>query len=836
MAVRGVHAAVKSLTVLPLAGLVALGLTSPALAGGPGPSAPALPGQLSCADTTMTSATTPTASTLGSGPSICDITFEQSGTVTFSRGVTSVDVIAVGGGGEGGDGTGSGNGGGGGGGGEVSAQTAVAVANGSALNVTVGAGGTGGSGDGADGASSSFGSVTATGGRGGKSGALGDGGGYGVAGIAGGTGVTGPTTVNGISVTASTVGGGGSGAGSAGVAGTASTGKAGDGGAGTTPTIGMFSSNTTAYSAGGGGGAAVPISAGIPVFPNTAGDGIALLSGYGGNSPNTQSYVGHVGFERPASGAYVNSGGGGGGGVSNAVGGVGGAGGSGVVRIRYELPVQIRYIVDNVNGWESLGAFGTTATIDGDTDPNGWQATNTGYTFAGWSTTSGGPTVDYVQGNTVTRSAYLPLYPVWQPNGATAPSGLTAASVTSSNSTFTWTNPSSGSWTGSQLAWRNGSSGPWTLVGSASTASTGSIALAAGSTVQVQVVGYYGSGTLTSTPISVTVPSNNSGGGSTPGPAPAPTPTPTPTPTPSATSSAAPSATPTPTPTPGGTVLPTGPLAPNLPGSNPAIPATGVPLGSSVLLVNGQPQTLTVKPATLTDEATGTSREPTALAIEGDGFTMTIAGLGSTGRPLGLTPDGALILEADRRAAVEGTGFQPNSDVELFLFSEPRYVGKVATDTAGNFKGSVPLPTDVPSGRHTLQSNGFTPDGSVRSISLGVQLEAEKTSTARRPATAKTTVYFASLSSVLDEAGKTKLRALVRKSGLKASKVQVVGYVQQGGSSANDKALSLDRAKAVARYLRSLGLRGAYAVNGEGVAKVSGALARKAGVEVRYLR
>lgn len=160
------------------------------------------------------------------------------------------------------------------------------------------------------------------------------------------------------------------------------------------------------------------------------------------------------------------------------------------------------------------------------------------------------------------------------------------------------------------------------------------------------------------------------------------------------------------------------PALPNLnpvsPGSNPNIPSSGVPLGQSVFLIDGQLSSVTVSPDSQSD--------PTALQIAGTGFTMELKGLGANGQPLGLDSTGALILESDRTAHVEGTGFKPNSDVEVYLFSNPRHVGTVRTDNSGNFNGNLAIPNDVPAGRHTLQSNGFSTTGQVRSLSLGVRL------------------------------------------------------------------------------------------------------------------
>lgn len=293
-----------------------------------------------------------------------------------------------------------------------------------------------------------------------------------------------------------------------------------------------------------------------------------------------------------------------------------------------------------------------------------------------------------------------------------------------------------------------------------------------------------------------------------PGPAPAP-----------------PQPTPTPAPTPTQTTTPPS-LDPITGGQNPNLPVGGVPLGGSVLLVNGQPAPVTVRP--------DAPRNATALDIEGPGFTMQLAGRTTNNRPLGLTPDGALILEQDRTAFTQGTGFQANSQVFLYLLSTPRFLGTVATDASGAFQGSVPLPMDIPAGRHTLQANGLTTDGAVRSLSLGVQVQ--KTSTRATVQRANTTVYFAALSPRLDATAKRSLDALVKGRKKAVTRIVVNGFVQGNDTTANDRSLSLARARAVARYLKSQGVTGAVTTRAEGVARETGAAGRKAVVTITYRR
>lgn len=235
-----------------------------------------------------------------------------------------VNYLVVAGGGGGGN-----SGAGGGAGGLL--QGATGIATGSAITVTVGAGGAGTSSAGSPGVSGSnsvFGSVVSNGGGGGgtfnltPTGASGASGGSG-GGAAGendsqvknlaGSGISGQGNAGGLSlgpIGQPYAAGGGGGAGTGGINGFHQNGPAGNGGAGIASDI---SGTRTAYAGGGAGGAA-----GSAVAPNSIG-------GAGGGGGTSSSYGGTAGS------GTANTGGGGGGGW----GGSGGAGGSGIVIISY---------------------------------------------------------------------------------------------------------------------------------------------------------------------------------------------------------------------------------------------------------------------------------------------------------------------------------------------------------------------------------------------------------------------------------------------------------------------------------------------------------------------
>jgi outer membrane protein OmpA-like peptidoglycan-associated protein len=263
--------------------------------------------------------------------------------------------------------------------------------------------------------------------------------------------------------------------------------------------------------------------------------------------------------------------------------------------------------------------------------------------------------------------------------------------------------------------------------------------------------------------------------------------------------------------------------APALPPLAPVI-ASRPPAGNAALLVNGFSVPATVFPVDANR----------AIRITGPGFWMALAGANSQGAPLGLTPDGALILESDRFASTWGSGFMKESPIKLYLFSQPVYLGDVLTNAQGEFLGQVQLPMSIPAGRHTIQANGYTPEGAVRSVSLPVIVQAATS----RPAVRKVAkiVTFAPLSATLTDASKAKLRAMARTVKARAVRTVAIGYVQGTVTTSNDLSLSTKRAKAVVTYLKSRGVKGVFIVRGEGKAKEAGSTARRVNVVISYVK
>ena len=303
---------------------------------------------------------------------------------------------------------------------------------------------------------------------------------------------------------------------------------------------------------------------------------------------------------------------------------------------------------------------------------------------------------------------------------------------------------------------------------------------------------------------------------------------------------------PTPTPTPNATATVAAAVAldpiPNQ--ANPNIPAGGVPQGGSVFLVNGVPAAVSVAP--------NAQQAATALDISGPDFTMKLSGTGDDADPLGLTARNALILQSKQTttrsgileprsgrlakcvlrtplAVSSGTGFKAGSPVKMYILPST-YIGELTADASGNYSGSLPVPVGVLAGDQTLQANGFSPSGVVRSLSLGIQVKRGRVVTTKSE---KGNVFFEPLSTVISPQGLASLTALVRKARKQGVRTVVVGFVQETATTSNDDSLSTQRARNVASYLRDRGLKGAYAIRGDGVGG-PGDAARRVNVSVTY--
>jgi hypothetical protein len=114
--------------------------------------------------------------------------------------------------------------------------------------------------------------------------------------------------------------------------------------------------------------------------------------------------------------------------------------------------------------------------------------------------------------------------------------------------------------------------------------------------------------------------------------------------------------------------------------------------------------------------------DETRLVVSGDGFEMALAGSNTAGESSRAGDSGRLEVTDGGLLQVSGTGFDPGSEVDIWVMSDPVFAGTVTVGADGSFAGSVPVPEGLVVGPHTVQANGVTADGVARSLNLGIEL------------------------------------------------------------------------------------------------------------------
>ena len=119
--------------------------------------------------------------------------------------------------------------------------------------------------------------------------------------------------------------------------------------------------------------------------------------------------------------------------------------------------------------------------------------------------------------------------------------------------------------------------------------------------------------------------------------------------------------------------------------------------------------------------------------VRAPSWDVELQGVEESGAPAPLNASGNLEVVQGRGLATSGRGFAPDSAVGVYLFSEPRTLGTLTTNARGVFSGTVPVPADVPVGVHTAQVSGYTPNGDILIVSLGIEVAAPQASPLLHP-------------------------------------------------------------------------------------------------------
>lgn len=232
------------------------------------------------------------------------------------------------------------------------------------------------------------------------------------------------------------------------------------------------------------------------------------------------------------------------------------------------------------------------------------------------------------------------------------------------------------------------------------------------------------------------------------------------------------------------------------------------------------------------------------VMVQGSNWTTEVAVAGMSGTAVLVGADLAVHAHAGSTLTARGTGYRAGTEVRLYAMSDPILLATTTTDGTGAFVITAEISDAMALGSHTLQINGWTPSGYVRSTSLRLVVEeapaivtpvvvpptAPVTTTQR----VTTTVRFKAYSAKLGDAAKAQIDRLARQvkalvaHGYAVEMTVVNGYVQPERYTGNDISLSAARATSVAAALRYRGIATVIATHARGRAPQRTAAGRKA--------
>ena len=277
--------------------------------------------------------------------------------------------------------------------------------------------------------------------------------------------------------------------------------------------------------------------------------------------------------------------------------------------------------------------------------------------------------------------------------------------------------------------------------------------------------------------------------------------------------------------TPGVVKDPEGPKTPASPAKVAAIPT---PRNVPVLSTAGKAtEVITVIP----------NEEQTGLIVSAPDWSLAISS--TTKFVQGGTTDTSarVVIEKGNTVTTSGTGFKPFSQVDVYVYSTPTWLGAVITDQFGNFTTTLPMPATLPAGDHTFQAQGLTPDDIERTAAVPITLIPS--SVVAKPGTLRFDVFFAMNSTVITSAERANITRQVKSAQTQAATnakftITAIGWVQPNRNPGNIKFLSTNRAKNVANLMKKLGLKGSYSLSFPGLDKNDVPTARRASVVVKW--
>jgi titin len=97
---------------------------------------------------------------------------------------------------------------------------------------------------------------------------------------------------------------------------------------------------------------------------------------------------------------------------------------------------------------------------------------------------------------------------------------------------------------------------------------------------------------------------------------------------------------------------------------------------------------------------------------------------GNLTSPAGFRPGVATTVPTGGKYTIIGSGYAPNTQVSVLIYSEPQILTTVMTDGGGSFTVEVTVPEGLALGEHTLVAAGLDPNGVMRYLTLPITVTA----------------------------------------------------------------------------------------------------------------
>ena len=253
----------------------------------------------------------------------------------------------------------------------------------------------------------------------------------------------------------------------------------------------------------------------------------------------------------------------------------------------------------------------------------------------------------------------------------------------------------------------------------------------------------------------------------------------------------------------------------------PTAPATKIPRGEvRVTSTNAKGET-----ASLSATVAVAPTAPAVLVIKIQSSQATLSTVSPNGSPVA-PEEKTLILSKGDAVKFGVQGFMPNTEVSVYIFSIPTFLGKALTDSKGNYTTSFPSPDGLSLGMHTIQLIGYISDGTLTTISLPVLV--------RNATKAKVIkVYFPLGEARISTAEAKALdRQLTTMKKLKITEISIKGFVQKTLKQVNDLQLPKLRAQKVAEHMKKFGIKVKPIISSGGYASERNEMARR--VEITF--